>query len=387
MNPRDRGALSGAHSDLFGLELGAELIVSYAPGRVNLIGEHTDYNEGFVLPCAIDFGTGVALRPRPDRSVRVRSTSFPDRALRFELDQPLHRDPAEPWGDYVKGVYERLIAHGHQLEGAELLISGDVPQGAGLSSSASLQVALAKALAAQHHIELGPTELALLAQEAENEFVGCQCGVMDQLAASASEEGSATLIDCRDLALSPVTLPEELGVLIVDSKVKRGLVESAYNERRAQCEGAARALGVSSLRELSLERLERGAAQLSPLELRRARHVISENARTLATVEALKRADLKALGEHMRASHESLRLDFEVTVPEVDLIASILNEVIGDQGGARMTGGGFGGCVVALAPQALLAELRAAIEGRYERETGLRAEVYSCQPRAGARLL
>jgi len=387
MNPRDRGALSGAHSERFGLDLGAGLIVSYAPGRVNLIGEHTDYNEGFVLPCAIDFGTGVALRPRPDRSVRVRSTSFPDRALRFELDQPLHRDPAEPWGDYVKGVYDRLIAHGHQLEGAELLISGDVPQGAGLSSSASLQVALAKALAAQHQIELGPTELALLAQEAENEFVGCQCGVMDQLAASASEEGRATLIDCRDLALSPVTLPEELGVLIVDSKVKRGLVESAYNERRAQCEAAARALGVSSLRELNLERLERGAAQLSALELRRARHVISENARTLATVEALKRADLKALGEHMRASHESLRLDFEVTVPQVDLIASILNEVIGDQGGARMTGGGFGGCVVALAPQALLAELRAAIEGRYERETGLRPAVYSCQPRAGARLL
>lgn len=356
----------------------------FAPGRVNLIGEHTDYNEGFVLPCAIQFGTHIAARVRPDQQVRVASTSYETRAVQFELTPSIPRSEEAPWSDYVRAVFDVLLRRGHRLKGLDLLLMGDVPQGAGLSSSASLQVAVALCLSELNGLALSPTALALLAQEAENDYVGCRCGVMDQLASSASEHGHATLIDCRDLSLRAVSIPKGAALLIVNSNVKRGLVESAYNERRAQCEEAAQLIGARSLREVSIERLERAAGALPPLTYRRARHVVSENKRTLEAAEALSAGDLSRFGQLMRASHDSLRADFEVTVPQVDLLAELLNQLIGARGGARMTGGGFGGCVVALAPIDLIPELQQAVMNQYEAQTGLVPSMYLCHASAGA---
>lgn len=358
--------------------------VFFAPGRVNLIGEHTDYNEGFVLPCAIQFGTQIAVALRQDHRVQVASLSYQVRPVSFELSSPIPKSAESPWSDYVRAVFDVLLRRSHPIQGLDILLMGDVPQGAGLSSSASLQVAVGLCLSEVNGLGLSPAEVALLAQEAENEYVGCRCGVMDQLASSASEAGHATLIDCRDLSLSAVPVPEGAGLFIVNSNVKRGLVESAYNERRAQCEEAARLMGTRSLRDVSLEELRRAEGRLPELTFRRARHVITENQRVLEAVDALKGGDLGRLGRLMRASHDALRFDFEVTVPQVDLLAQLLNEVIGERGGARMTGGGFGGCVVAVAPLELIPALSATITTHYEAQTGLTPTMYLCHASAGA---
>lgn len=359
----------------------------FAPGRVNLIGEHTDYNEGFVLPCAIQFGTYLAVKPRADQHVRLASMSYDQPIISFELTEPIPKSYEAPWSDYVRAVFDVLLKRGIQLKGLDMMLLGDVPQGAGLSSSASLQVVVGLCLATLHQLSMNQTELALLAQEAENQYVGCRCGVMDQLASSASKQAHATLIDCKDLSLKTVHIPENTGLLIVNSNVKRGLVESAYNERRFQCEEAAQLLGVSSLRHVSIDSFENAAHQLPLLTRKRARHVIFENARTLDAVDALSHGDLDHFGQLMRASHHSLDVDFEVTVPQVNYLAELLNQIIGTQGGARMTGGGFGGCVVAIAPLELISELEQAVKTHYEVHTGLKPNMYLCHASAGAHQL
>ena len=359
--------------------------LAHAPGRVNLMGEHTDYNGGFVLPCAINFGTSVALRARRDSTVRVLACDLGDARDEFDLAAPLQASRSQPWANYVRGVLGELRALGLPAVGMELAIAGDVPKGAGLSSSASLEVALATAVVQAFGLPLSPNDIALLAQRAENHFVGCNCGIMDQLISARGEGGHALLIDCDSLQTTATPMPADMAVMIVHSHVRRGLVDSAYNERRAQCEAAARHFGVPNLRPVNLAQLQQARSALDPLVWRRAHHVLTENERTLATHAALAAGDLPALGQLMAASHHSMRQDFEITVPAMDHLVQILQDALASQGGARMTGGGFGGCAVALLPQVQVAEVSAAVQAFYRSPEGEPASVWCCTPSTGAR--
>ena len=363
-------------------------LLAHAPGRVNLIGEHTDYNDGFVLPCAIDFGTVAACTPRKDSLVRVLALDQGNAVDQFDLGAPIEPRSDAHWPNYPRGVLKLLQAAGWSFGGADIVICGDVPQGAGLSSSASLELAVLQAFKAMYRLDtLDGTTMALIAQRAENQFVGCNCGVMDQLISALGQADRALLIDCRSLAVEPVPIPTDLAVLIVHSRVERGLVDSAYNQRRAQCEQAARHFGVGSLRDLDLATLGARGEELDPVVFRRARHVLTENQRVLDARDALVANDLPRLGQLMAASHASMRDDFEITVPAIDRLVEILQSSIGSHGGARMTGGGFGGCVVALLPLERVAAARAAVDAHYRSPTGLPALIYLCSASAGARTL
>lgn len=352
--------------------------LSYAPGRVNLIGEHTDYNDGFVFPCAIDRGTAVAFGSASDAMIDVVSADYGE-ADRFDPAAPFEAAPG--WRTHVRAVAGVFRARGIAIGGMRIAIAGDVPQGAGLSSSASLGVALG----ATFDIEgaLPPTDLALIAQAAENDFVGCACGIMDQLISARGEAGAALLIDCRSLEARSVPLPADVAVLIVHSGITRGLVDSAYNERRAACEAVAAHFGIGALRDLDAATLAAGEAALDPVAFRRARHVVTENARTLAMPAVLAASDWTRIGALMAESHASMRDDFEITMPEIDQLAATLSAATGGVGGARMTGGGFGGCVVALTRQDRLPALRQASLDHFAaigRAPGL---IHACRPSAG----
>ena len=359
-----------------------------APGRVNLIGEHTDYNGGLVLPCAIGYRTVIVARPRADRRMRVVAADYDDAIDEYALDAPIERLAAPMWANYVRGVMHELLQRepsGHSLPGMDMVIAGDVPQGAGLSSSASLSVAVCTLFSTlPDHPGLGPIEAALVAQRAENDFVGCKCGNMDQISSACGVQDHALLIDCRSLQVSPVPIPAGAAIMIVESHITRGLVDSAYNTRRAQCEQAARHFGVPFLRDVDLATLAEKGAGLDPVALRRARHVVSENARVVAAAEALAAGDLGRMGELMAASHASMRDDFEITVPAIDRLVDIVKDAIGDAGGVRMTGGGFGGCVVALVPEALVEVARLALARDYRAPNGAQATVHVCRAAAGA---
>jgi len=356
-----------------------------SPGRVNLIGEHTDYNDGFVLPCAINFGTVIAASPRTDQTVRVVAADYQGELDEFQLDNPIEPRADMLWPNYVRGVVKYLQLQGLPLQGADLALAGDVPQGAGLSSSASLEVAVAQAFKTLQGLDdLSPTDMALIAQRAENLFVGCNCGIMDQLVSARGEAGSALLIDCRSHATQAVPLPADLAVMIVHSRVKRGLVGSEYNTRRQQCEAAAQHYGVKALRDLSLISLVTDGPGLDDTVFRRARHIVTENQRTLDAATALAAGDLRQIGLLMAASHVSMRDDFEITHPAVDQLVDILQTAIGETGGARMTGGGFGGCAVALLPMGQVEHVRQAVLNHYRAPTGEAGTVYVCQASAGA---
>lgn len=355
-----------------------------APGRVNLIGEHTDYNDGFVLPCAIDYHTLIAARPRSDRQVRVLACDMGQALDLFSLDEPIVPRADALWANYVRGVVKLLGEAGHALQGLDLAIAGNVPQGAGLSSSASLEVAVSQTFKQVCGLDLSATALAQLAQRAENDFVGCNCGIMDQLISARGEAGHALLIDCRSLDTRSVPVPEGVAVMIVHSRVRRGLVESEYNTRRAQCEAAARHYQVPALRDLSLARLSADTAGLDATVLRRARHIVTENQRTLDAAAALSAGDLTRLGALMSQSHASMRDDFDITVPAIDQLVAIAQQAIGTEGGARMTGGGFGGCIVAVLPEARVPAVRTAIETQYRSPEGEPAHIYVCHASAGA---
>ncbi len=348
-----------------------------APGRVNLIGEHTDYNDGFVLPLAIDRAVWLALRPREDRKIEIHSVEF-NKTRTFSLKS---FGKGEGWLEYLKGTAWSLQEAGFELRGWEGVSSSDVPRGSGLSSSAALELATARAFAAVSDLSWNPPEMAKLAQRAENEWVGVSCGVMDQLASAAGQEGRALLIDCRSLDIEAVPLPEETAVIVMDTKTQRGLVDSAYNERREQCEAAARAFGVDALREVSWERFEAEGDKLDEVTRKRARHVITENARTLQAAEAMKRGDAKRLGELMNESHASLRDDFEVSSDALNAMVECAYKA--GCYGARMTGAGFGGCAVALVAQAdarAFAKEVASCYSKTEREP----EIYVCTATDGA---
>jgi len=351
-------------------------VVSEAPGRVNLIGEHTDYNEGFVLPLAIDRTVTVAAAPANGKAVRVYSGDF-DARDEWRADAP-RRTGRREWRDYVRGVAWALLDAGYELRGGDLAITGGVPLGAGLSSSAALELAVAGAFCALAELDVDGQKLALLCQKAENQFVGVQCGIMDQLAAACSRAGNALLIDCRSLELEYVPLPPEIAVVVVDSKVQRELGETAYNERQEECAAAARTLGVKSLRDAA----ERDTLRLpEPLD-GRARHVIGENARVLAAADAMRRGDGAPLGQLMYESHASLRDDFEVSTPELDLLVKLASGTDGVIG-ARLTGAGFGGCTVNLLMAGAEERFESEVVERYRQETGLAAEMLVCKPADG----
>ena len=360
-----------------------------APGRVNLIGEHTDYNDGFVLPCAIDYRTVIAVKARDDRQIRVVAADHGHAVDAFDLDAPITPHPTLQWANYVRGTVKMLAEHlaplGLALRGADLAVAGNVPQGAGLSSSASLEVAVGQAFKALLDLSgVSQTDLALIAQRAENRFVGVNCGIMDQLISARAEAGHALLIDCRSLDGRAVHLPDAVAVMVVHSRVKRGLVGSEYNTRRSQCEAAARHYGVAALRDVDGERLLRDRSDLDDVVFRRARHIVTENARTTAAAEALAAGDLVRLGELMAASHVSMRDDFEITHPAVDRLVEIAQAAVGQDGGARMTGGGFGGCVVVVLPDERIADVRTAIEAAYRSPEGEPPAIWVSHAATGA---
>jgi galactokinase len=355
-----------------------------APGRVNLIGEHTDYNDGFVLPCAIDYQTLVAATPRADKTVRVVAVDYNNEQDEFSLSSPIKSHQTQLWSNYVRGVIRHLQLRGHDFNGADIAITGNVPQGAGLSSSASLEVAIGESFRLLYNLSLTKAQVALNGQAAENQFVGCNCGIMDQMVSSCGSKLNALLLDCRSLETELISMPEDLAVMIINSNVKRGLVDSEYNTRREQCEKAASLLGIQALRDISLKDLVQRLPELPELVARRAIHVVSENERTLKAAEALKNRDISMLSKCMAASHNSMRYDFEITVPPIDFIVEILAGYLGVHGGVRMTGGGFGGCVVALMPHSMVEGAELLLAQRYFAHCGIKEDVYICSPSNGA---
>lgn len=330
-----------------------------APGRVNLIGEHTDYNDGLVLPCAIDRATMIAVGPGGADRVDAVALDLGGERDRFDIGGAI--EPVEEeWCNHIRGVAHRLHADGVSLTGLRLAIAGNVPIGAGLSSSASLGVVSALVLSKRAGETQAPETLAKTAQFAENVFVGTQCGIMDQMASACSRKGHALMLDCRDLTYRHIAMPGSLALVIIDSGVRHSLGDSPYNERRAQCEAAARHYGAASLRDVSLGRLEAERAGLGEVEYRRARHVVSEIDRVRRFAAALEADDHGAISTLMAESFRSYRDDFEASVPEVDRLFEAVSAVLGENGGVRLTGGGFGGSLVALAPPELVPEIAAA---------------------------
>ena len=357
--------------------------VYFAPGRVNLIGEHTDYNDGYVLPIALGQGTTVAAAARDDRRVRVFSGNTGEQA-ELDLDAPARRRTGR-WTDYVEGVARSLEADGQRLRGADMVLHGDLPLGAGLSSSAALEVATGLALSDLSGRKPDPIGLARACQRAEHEYVGTRCGLMDQLVSVLGREGAAIFIDCRTAEASAI--PVKLGgaeFLVCDTNVKHALASSAYNARRESCEAAAKLLGVRALRDVDLSRLIE--ARLPDELARRARHVVSENARVREAVRALEAGRLDELGELMARSHASLRDDYEVSCPELD---ELVEAALAHPGvyGARMTGGGFGGAMIALVEREAAPALEGAMRERYRRRFGKVPTVLHAVPRDGARKL
>nr|WP_154325182.1 galactokinase [Pantoea sp. 201603H] len=355
-----------------------------APGRVNLIGEHTDYNDGFVLPCAINYQTVISCAKRDDRQIRVIAADYDNQEDVFSLDTPIMIHKDQMWANYVRGVVKHLQKRNKNFAGVDMVISGDVPQGAGLSSSASLEVAVGTAIQQLYHLPVDAAEIAVNGQEAENQFVGCNCGIMDQMISALGKKDHAMLLDCRTLGTRPVPMPEGIAVVIINSNFRRSLVGSEYNTRRQQCETGARFFAQPSLRDVDIKQFKAVEQALDPLVARRVRHVLTENARTLEAADALSKGDLTRMGVLMAESHASMRDDFEITVPPIDLLVDIVKGVIGEQGGVRMTGGGFGGCIVALMPQDKVDSVKAAVAAHYEAKSGIKETFYVCKAAAGA---
>jgi galactokinase len=374
-----------ALKQLFRAEFGASPdIIARAPGRVNLIGEHTDYNDGFVLPCAISRHTLVAVRKRDDRMINIVAGNLGNARNQFDMDA-IWPDDAAPWSNYVRGMVHGLLCDGLDVPGADIAIMGDMPQGSGLSSSAALENAVGLALAAlSGQADFDRTRLALLGQRTEHDFAGCNCGIMDQLVSATARAGSALLIDCQTLHGSNVFMPDDIAIMIVQSGIVRGLVDSEYNARRSQCVMAARHYGVASLRALK-DVPARG--MLDEIVWRRARHVITENTRTLAAATALAESDLAGLGQWMAASHASMRDDFEISLPAIDQLQTLLTQAIGGEGGARLTGGGFGGAVVAVMRADAVDRVGTAIMAGYQTPSGQPPEILIERACAGASIL
>jgi len=371
---------------LFREKFGARARVFRAPGRVNLIGEHTDYNDGFVMPAAIGFYTWVAAGKRQDRTLKAYSGHY-DEKITLSLDE-LSGPPRRHWSDFIRGVAATLQAAGHKLAGANLVIHGEVPLGAGLSSSASLEVAVALALTAVGGVGLSRLELVKLCQRAEHEYVGTRCGIMDQFVASFGAAGHALMLDCRSLEYQLLPVPPDLRLVVCNSMVRHELASGEYNLRRSDCETGVKLLqahlpAVRALRDVEVGDLERYEQVLPERVYRRCRHVITENRRVLKAASALGSMDADQFGQLMYQSHASLRDDYEVSCKELDLLVDLASSSPGVYG-ARMTGGGFGGCTVNLVRADRAATFQARIAQAYRQETGIAPAVYICEPAQGA---
>ncbi len=354
-----------------------------APGRVNLIGEHTDYNDGFVLPMAIDRTVWIAMRPRNDRRVLISSLEMTNVGS-FSLDD-LQRDGLE-WYEYLKGTAWALSQEGHDLRGWEGVMSSDVPVGAGLSSSAAIEMATARAFAQIAGFEWKPVGMAKAGRRAENEWIGVNSGIMDQMASAACQAGHALFLDCRSLDYENIPLPPSVAVVVLDTATRRGNVDSGYNERFKQCQAAARHFGVKALRDVTLQELLEKGAGLDEVVYRRARHVVTENQRVLDAIVAMRAGNVEQLGLLLDASHASMRDDFEITNDALNIMVSIARRQPGCYG-ARMTGGGFGGCAMALVNAGQAENFAATVAHEYQAESGLTPSVYVCHPSQGAEVV
>ncbi len=362
----------------FRTRFGREPRLAVAPGRVNLIGEHTDYSEGFVFPVAIDRYSRVAFAPNDERLLRGFSLAE-DEERSIPIDGLV---PSGTWLDYAAGVVRAHHQSGFEIPGMDFVVGGEVPIGAGLSSSAAFELAIARSIYELARARWDPSAAARLAQRAENEFVGVPCGIMDQMAAALSQSGCAMLLDCRSLGFEAVEIPDDMLIVVMDTGTRRALASSAYEERRRSCEQAAALLGVPALRDASRER----AAGLSGTLRRRALHVVSENSRTLEMASALRRGDEGRIGALMRESHRSLRDDFEVSSPALDSMVEIASRHPGTIG-ARMTGGGFGGCAVALVRASSAEDFVREIENAYRKVTSNPGKLYLCRAVSGAEIV
>ena len=372
--------------DRFEQAFGAKPRIFRAPGRVNLIGEHTDYNDGFVMPSAIGFYTWIAVSRRSDNVLHVRSEEFHE-TVDLSL-QDLAGPPRKHWSDFVRGVAAVLQTRGCKLGGANLIIEGQVPMGAGLSSSASLEVATALALIPSSASQADPLELVKLCQRAEHEYVGTRCGIMDQFIAVFGQVDHALMLDCRSLHAESLVIPHDARLVICNSMVKHELASGEYNLRRADCETGVSILKkvlphVVALRDVSTSQLELHRNELAELVYRRCRHVISENQRVLDAAGALRSGDLEQFGRLMYESHRSLREDFEVSCRELDVLVEIASKCAGVYG-SRMTGGGFGGCTITLVESAAAADFQDTLSRRYKDVTGITPAIYSCSAAQGA---
>jgi len=357
-----------------------------APGRVNLIGEHTDYNDGFVMPAAIGFYTWIAASSRPDRILHVRSGEFHE-TIDLSLDS-LNGAPRKHWSDFVRGVAAVLRSSGISLSGANLIIQGQVPMGAGLSSSASLEVAIGLALLATSREQIPQLDLVKICQRAEHEYVGTRCGIMDQFIAVFASSGHALMIDCRSLESQSLLIPDDARLVICNSMVKHELASGEYNRRRAECEAGVRIFQkylprVSALRDVTLADLEAHKPELTEVVYRRCRHVVTENQRVLDAAEALRGSNLARFGQLMYESHRSLQHDYEVSSTELDLLVEIASSCEGVYG-SRMTGGGFGGCTITLVSSHSVEAFRDNITRKYREKTGIRPDLYVCSAAQGA---
>lgn len=382
-------ALVPVIADRFRRQFPGTPLVVVSPGRVNLIGEHTDYNEGFVMPGATDKAVVFALAPRADALCHFVAHDF-DQEFRCELGA-LHRSPLR-WPDYLQGVVDELLKHGCRLRGFNAVFGGDIPIGAGMSSSAAIEGGLAFGLNALFHLGLDSLTLVKLAQRAENEFVGVRCGIMDQFINIHGRERSVLKLDCRSLAFEHIPFErEDLRIVVADTLVRRELASSEYNVRRAQCEAGVKVLqarhpSVRSLRDATLEMLEESRGALDPVVFRRSAYVVRENLRVGRAAEALTRGDFAAFGRLMNESHAGLRDDYEVSSPELDAIVEAAWEVPGVLG-ARMMGAGFGGCAIGLVEAAAVPEFEARVSRAYEARFGRAPKVHVVRIEAGTHIV
>ena len=361
----------------------------FAPGRVNIIGEHTDYNDGFVMPCAINYGMAVSFAKRNDSIWRVYAIDINEQD-EFDLSQDFTQSEHK-WANYVRGVVKYVQEQCPDFkQGADLVMTSDVPMSSGLSSSAALEISIGKTCQVLGNLPLSLAQIALIGQKAENKFVGANCGNMDQLTSALGQKDHLVMIDCRSLEITPTPVPQGYSIAIINSNVKHDLVTGEYNNRRQECEQAAKFFGVKALRDVTPEQFHARENELkaeSELAYKRAKHVVYEDQRVLDAVAALKANDMVKLGQLMGESHDSMRDDFEITIPEIDYLVELAQVAIGKNGGARMTGGGFGGCIVCLMPNEKVEALRQLIADNYEKQTGIKETFYLCTASDGVRVV
>ena len=361
----------------------------FAPGRVNIIGEHTDYNDGFVMPCAINYGMAVSFAKRNDSIWRVYAIDINEQD-EFDLSQDFTQSEHK-WANYVRGVVRYIQEQCPEFkQGADLVMASDVPMSSGLSSSAALEISIGKTCQVLGDLPLSLAQIALIGQKAENKFVGANCGNMDQLTSALGQKDHLIMIDCRSLEITPTPVPQGYSIAIINSNVKHDLVTGEYNSRRQECEQAAKFFGVKALRDVTPEQFHARENELkaeSELAYKRAKHVVYEDQRVLDAVVALKANDMVKLGQLMGESHDSMRDDFEITIPEIDYLVELAQVAIGKNGGARMTGGGFGGCIVCLVPNEKVEALRQLIADNYEKQTGIKETFYLCTASDGVRVV